>query len=350
MTSLVLSPSFLPRHCPQGSEISLSSQKHATCQNLSFSRRRKNLRSFIHCSSSHGIEIAPRPVVILPGLGNNSTDYSKLVEDLGSRGLISTVAQVARIDWLRNAAGLLDSSYWKGTLKPRPVLDWYLERTGAAIEEAISKTSGSEKVSLVAHSAGGWLARLFLSEFGTEKVDLLLTLGSPHLPPPRGVPGVVDQTRGLLYYIEETCPGAHHSDVKYVCVAGRYLKGAPLLGNPTPKVAVTGLGQVSPNSVDPVSTAIAAVEGVSLTASPEAEKEIPPSVRARIIGQGYKQVCGEASVWGDGVVPEKAAFLNGALNISVEGVYHSPVGSDNETRPWYGSPAVLEKWVHHLLE
>jgi len=42
-------------------------------------------------------------------------------------------------------------------------------------------------------------------------------------PPPRNVPGVVDQTRGLLYYVEENCPGAFHAPhVKYVCIAGRY--------------------------------------------------------------------------------------------------------------------------------
>jgi len=54
-------------------------------------------------------------------------------------------------------------------------------------------------------------------------------------------------------------------------------------------------------------------------------------------------------VWGDDVVPEMAAHLEGALNISFDGVYHSPVGSDDEQRPWYGSPAILKQWVHHLL-
>ena len=54
-------------------------------------------------------------------------------------------------------------------------------------------------------------------------------------------------------------------------------------------------------------------------------------------------------MWGDGVVPEMAAHLEGALNISFDGVYHSPVGSDDEQRPWYGSPAILKQWVHHLL-
>jgi hypothetical protein len=61
------------------------------------------------------------------------------------------------------------------------------------------------------------------------------------------------------------------------------------------------------------------------------------------------QVCGQADVWGDGVVPEVSAHLDGALNISLDGVYHSPVGSDDVIRPWYGSPDVLEQWIEHLF-
>ncbi|KAK3007481.1 hypothetical protein RJ639_013580 [Escallonia herrerae] len=76
---------------------------------------------------------------------------------------------------------------------------------------------------------------------------------------------------------------------------------------------------------------------------------VATTFRARFIGQGYKQVCGQADVYGDGVVPEISAHLEGALNISLDGVYHSPVGSDDDSRPWYGSPTILEQWVHHLL-
>ena len=35
-----------------------------------------------------------------------------------------TTAQVARWNWLRNAAGLADLNYWRGTLQPRPTVDW----------------------------------------------------------------------------------------------------------------------------------------------------------------------------------------------------------------------------------
>lgn len=93
-------------------------------------------------------------------------------------------------------------------------------------------------------------------------------------------------------------------------------------------------------------------EGASVSLEKEGKvgsSPVSPTIRARFIGQSYMQVCGRADVWGDGVVPEIAAHLDGALNISLDGVYHSPVGSDDLIRPWYGSPAVVQKWINHLL-
>jgi triacylglycerol esterase/lipase EstA (alpha/beta hydrolase family) len=115
------------------------------------------------------------------GLGNNTADYNELVASLEARGLKAIVAQVSRLDWLRNAAGLLDANYWKGSLQPRPVLDWYLERTKNAIATAKAMGQDSQKVSVIGHSAGGWLARVFMTNYGTDDIDLLLTLGTPHL-------------------------------------------------------------------------------------------------------------------------------------------------------------------------
>lgn len=136
------------------------------------------------------------------GLGNNSKDYHGLVMTLQSYNIPSVVVKVSRIDWLRNAYGLADPNYWKGTLKPRPILDWYLKRVEDAIIESkqlqqgmsacpfcsvfdfqdnMSLISGDQKLSLIGHSAGGWLARVFMEEFNSSDVSLLLTLGSPHL-------------------------------------------------------------------------------------------------------------------------------------------------------------------------
>lgn len=64
-------------------------------------------------------------IAAFQGLGNNTTDYEKLTLVLKDYGVPTVVAKVSRIDWLRNAAGLLDPNYWRGTLCPRPVLDWY---------------------------------------------------------------------------------------------------------------------------------------------------------------------------------------------------------------------------------
>ncbi|CAD6341561.1 unnamed protein product [Miscanthus lutarioriparius] len=303
---------------------------------------------------------AARPAVILPGLGNNTGDYARLAAALqDDHGLpAAVVARVTRPDWLRNAAGLADASYWRGTLRPRPVLDWVGQRRGRrftkhlacialqvpeegddAVSEARELCAPGGKISLIGHSAGGWLARVYMAEFEASDISLLLTLGTPHLPPPKGVPGVIDQTRVLLNYVEKNCaPAVYTPELRYVCIAGRYIQGAPLLGN----------SAVASDEILAVDTPSEGGEAVIVSTN---EKSTPSSVtwRARFVGQGYKQVCGRADVWGDDVVPEMAAHLEGALNISFDGVYHSPVGSDDEERPWYGSPAILKQWVHHLL-
>ncbi|KAL9682537.1 hypothetical protein QQ045_014338 [Rhodiola kirilowii] len=193
-------------------------------------------------------------------------------------------------------------------------------------------------LSVIGHSAGGWLARVYMEEFGRDGISLLLTLGTPHLPPPKGLPGVIDQTRGLLYYVEEQCAKPEYTpEVKYVCIAGRYIQGSPIFG---PSDVASDYTTTSVNTIQPDS------EAATLN---DITKSAPPTLQARFVGQGYKQVCGRSDVWGDGVVPEVSAHMDGALNISLDGVYHSPVGSDDELRPWYGSPAIVDQWIHHLL-
>lgn len=281
------------------------------------------------CTSTTTRSTPPRPAVILPGLGNNTADYTRLQSSLEEYDVKSVVAKVSRLDWFRNAAGLLDPNYWKGTLCPSPVLDWYLNRVDEAVRQAKELAPG-RTVSLIGHSAGGWLARVYMAEFGKSDISLLLTLGTPHLPPPRGVSGVIDQTRGLLYYVQEHCAQAVYTpELKYVCVAGRYIQGARVFGG-------------SYGVQD-------AAHGAAVMSVPESKSDAV-TLQARFVGQGYKQVCGRADVWGDGVVPEVSAHLEGALNISLDGVYHSPVGSDDVSRPWYGSPDVLKNWVNHLLD
>lgn len=81
-------------------------------------------------------------VSVSQGLGNNSSDYDKFRVTLKEYGLPTVAAKVSRVDWLRNAAGLVDPNYWRGTLSPRPVLDWYLKRVDDAVREAKELTQG----------------------------------------------------------------------------------------------------------------------------------------------------------------------------------------------------------------
>mmetsp|Transcript_15555 Transcript_15555/g.21489 ORF Transcript_15555/g.21489 Transcript_15555/m.21489 type:complete len:313 (-) Transcript_15555:201-1139(-) len=246
--------------------------------------------------------LAGRGVVILPGLGNNTGDYDELKQLLQDRGSSVAVAEVRRIDWLRNAAGFFDINYWRGTLEPKPTVDWYLNRVSAAVEEVKEECEG-ETVCLLAHSAGGWLARVWMFDQGTQDVDSLVCLGSP-LQPPFGTDGVFDQTRGILTYVTDNIPGCFHEDVKYVCVTGKYVEGKRLGDNEA-------------------------------------------SISSRVAGLGYKQVYGSAEVWGDGIVPVPVGQLEGATCIELDGVYHSPLGAA-EGREWYGSAEILDQWVNFL--
>lgn len=239
--------------------------------------------------------------MVLPGLGNASEDYAPFVAALAGEGggrHVGTAA-VRRIDWLRNAAGVVDVNYWRGTLNPSPTVDWYTSAVHAAVEAALAASPDAERVRIVAHSAGGWLSRVYMEKYGVDRVGRVVTLGSPLRPPPADVPGVIDQTRGILKYVEDNCPGPN--DVAFTCVAGRY------------------------------------VEGV------EAASPSDPSSWSRfIVGQGYRQVCGRGDVWGDGITPVSHALIDGADAIELEGVYHSPLGADGGRR-WYGD--VLEQWA-----
>lgn len=148
-----------------------------------------------HCLASATASSSRRAIIILPGLGNNSSDYSKLSFLLQQRNNAHVeIPSISRLDWARNAAGLLDKNYWTGNLSPRPTVDWYLERIEAAVQSART-TLPDAPITLLAHSAGGWLGRLFLLDFDRSNIDRFVSLGSPHLPPPDGV---IDQTRGIL--------------------------------------------------------------------------------------------------------------------------------------------------------
>lgn len=58
------------------------------------------------------------------------------------------------------------------------------------------------------------MGRVYMKDFGTAGLDRFVSLGSPHNPPPKDVPGVIDQTRGILTWVEDNCPGAFEQNVR----------------------------------------------------------------------------------------------------------------------------------------
>ncbi len=243
------------------------------------------------------------------GLGNSAADYTALATSLQERGLVVETTAVARLDWARNAAGLADPAWWRGTLSPRPTVDWcrptlcspiasYSASQGVAegrsrreaqVPEAGPGVCGGSEAPLrgrardADRALGGWLACARLpaglwnrryhaarharrpapaaaagEQVRARTQALCLTQhGTAAVSGGRGAPAChrfADQTHGILTSISQSCPGCHHPELDYVTVAGKWIEGAGLL-------------------------------------------ERGASVLQRVAGASYQQVCGRATVW-----------------------------------------------------
>jgi pimeloyl-ACP methyl ester carboxylesterase len=265
-------------------------------------------------------------MVILPGFGNNSADYlsppgdgdAALAAALERRGFRAHVLALERRDWFRVGRMLLSRAYWRSSCTTAEGYQWYLDRVEAAVAAARAE-SGAARVVLVGHSAGGWLGRAYLgqhleslggSDSGGGAVAALVSLGTPHTPPPAGS-GAKDMTGGALTWLDARWPGAHFAGrgVRYIAVAGRAVQGDRGASSRT-------------------------LPGYSHSA--------------------YSQVCGEGhGVEGDAVVPLGSALLAGAEHVVIDGVLHSMsrVGTFEEPsgERWYGSDDVVDLWLRQLV-
>ena len=156
---------------------------------------------------------------------------------------------------------------------------------------------GAERCTLVCHSAGGLVARLYVCGEGAPGgryegaglVDAIYTLGSPHC-----------QQRGTAtgWYLNSlanrAAPGTPHNDtIAYRAVAGQ---------------AVEGRADGSP--------------------------------REQVAYRNYRAIGGEGNGWGDGTVSLACARLDGAENVTLDGVGHSL-----HFGRWYlSSPDVIRRW------
>lgn len=231
----------------------------------------------------------PLPTVILPGFFAGALEYRSLEQSLQQLGFPCVTVPLRQRDWIPTVGGR--------SMVP------ILQSIDTTVKQVIKKYN-TPKINLIGHSAGGWIARIYLGEKPynvhsdvTEKAALwqaypsvatLVTLGTPHISQERW-------TKRNLDFVKMNYPGAFYPDVKYVCVAGKAIYGERRPGK-----------WLAYNS--------------------------------------YKLTCGLGNCWGDGITPVEAAHLQGAINLTLEDVLHSP----RRFGIWYGSSAVMQAWVPYL--
>jgi pimeloyl-ACP methyl ester carboxylesterase len=122
-------------------------------------------------------------------------------------------------------------------LRPAKTLGFFYEALDKAFEQVEADYGSDVKVAVLGHSIGGWVARSYIgevmgAEVAAKKVCSLVTLGTPHNPPPKDSPvAALDQTRGLLTYINDKFPsGSPLPEAAVTCVAGTGTKSPASIG------------------------------------------------------------------------------------------------------------------------
>ncbi|WP_008314380.1 esterase/lipase family protein [Leptolyngbya sp. PCC 6406] len=230
----------------------------------------------------------PLPTVIIPGYLAGAAPYRPLETYLQQQGIPAMTVPLIRRDWIPTLGGR----------SVQPILTAI-----AATVTRLQSETGCDGVNIVGHSAGGWIARIYLGEqpyavhncdrdrpncwSGHKQVHTLLTLGTPHISQERW-------TRRNLDFVNQTYPGAFYNSVRYVCVAGKAIYGKRW--------------------------------GTWFTYN------------------SYQLTCGQGDCWGDGITPITAAHLDNAQNLLLENVYHSPRPDGD----WYGNAAIAAQWLPYL--
>jgi triacylglycerol esterase/lipase EstA (alpha/beta hydrolase family) len=227
------------------------------------------------------------PTVILPGYLESAIAYRLLEQSLQQLGFPTVTVPLRRRDWLTLIGG-------------RPVTP-ILQQLDRTVKQVLQQTNASQ-INLIGHSAGGWLSRIYLGEkpyLGRGEVNPsfwqahplvanLITLGTPHISQERW-------TRWNLDFVNNNYPGAFYKNVRYVCIAGKTIFGERRFGS-------------------------------------------------WFAYSSYELTCGKGNTWGDGITPVASAHLEGAENLIIEGINHSP----RSAGIWYGSPEPLKTWVSYL--
>lgn len=153
------------------------------------------------------------PIVIIPGYGASARVYAGLRQNLlDSLPPGADVTVVPLSPWS-----------WAATVGGRPVTK-VLSTVDATVRATLRRT-GASHVTLIGHSAGGWIARLYLGDVpypdvltgkawqGRNHVRQLICLGTPHVS---GEP----VTKRNMSFVNTQYPGAFYESVEYINFGG----------------------------------------------------------------------------------------------------------------------------------
>tara|TARA_B100000700_G_scaffold325175_1_gene433225 strand:- start:190 stop:891 length:702 start_codon:yes stop_codon:yes gene_type:complete len=226
-----------------------------------------------------------QPIIILGGFLIDNSAYKEMKEYIISRTSNKVViVPVNKIEWLSTNW----SFGWKNILDK-------VEK----IAKELSNDSLKKKVTLIGHSSGGMILRLYLSDLlfnrkvynGKHYANCLITLGTPNQ---------AKRATYLRNFVSSKLPGSFYSpEVSYISVAGEL----DLNGSLASKTSL------------------------------------------RLSKSSYKALNGNQDVLGDGLVPRESALLMGSKQIVIKDTAHGRVfGKD-----WYGSISKVEEWFNKSL-
>ncbi len=232
-----------------------------------------------------------QPILVLGGFLISAAAYEPMAAELQrlSQQPVA-VLPVSKFDWLL-------------TVFP---FGWarILDRV-AHLVQVLAADSATGKVTLIGHSSGGIMLRLFLADGpfeqrryrGREWADTLLMLGSPH---------TAIKATPLRQLVARELPGAWFGDAS----------------QPFPVRYLSIAGDLSLD--DPAVTATA--------------RRLAPSA--------YRNSTGRSDDRGDGLVPVSAALLAGSQTLVLPAVAHGGAFGSR----WYGSPDVVRQWWQLLAQ
>ena len=219
-----------------------------------------------------------QPILILGGFLITEEAYQPLCRWLEEHtGMPVRLVPATRLDWVLTVGGW----GWRRLL----------DRT-AALAQELAAASPTGRITLIGHSSGGVMLRLFLGPEpfegrvynGAAVADRLICLGSPH---------TALRSTALRQLVDRRYPGACFADaVQYVSVAGDL------------------------NLADGSATA------------------------RRLAPGSYRAIRGSEHVPGDGLVPVSSACLQGSRHLVLPGVAHGGAFGPR----WYGTPEVVAQW------